>query len=176
MSLTFLQTKLLSYPLSQINHKSNDPFFCLLPFFYPLKKLISLQKAHPSIIWIAPHQPHFLKKRLLFNLHSIYFIKRDKEGFFFLYDERYLKTQRALYRLPPVKIDPSLFFLKNKEIEEQESLFFFPKRNYPIYFKGDSLDRLSNHLYLKALQSRQEMPKEDSLSSIYLFLKKTLDK
>jgi len=179
MRILFLQSKLTGYSLSRLKElplfvrSPQDPAFCLLP------KLITLRKAEklaslklPHLVWILPVGPlssHLVHPKLLEILQPLYFLSDH------VYDRRYLKAEKSLYKLPSLKVDISTFFLKTEQMQDKEKALFYPKRAFSFYFKGDTTDRLLSTSYLKAIERRLDILKKPSLSFVYRFLQKTLD-
>ncbi len=187
MALLFLQSKLPGYVVSNLKgfplltQDFGIPAFCLLPHSITLKKiklLTSIQTPYPLIVWVLYEglfSSFFFRKKLLLNTQPLYFIKKNTNNSFTLYDQRYLKIKKGLYKLPAVQIDISTFFLKTQDTQKIKQYFLYPQRNTPFYFKGDTSDRLSHPPYLKALQTRVASQKKPSNFSIYGFFKKILD-
>ncbi len=182
MGLLFLQNSLSSYKLSSIENlplftrSKEDPSFCLLPKFLTLKKakkLKNLQSSYPFLVWIFPTKKlnsYLVRPKLLKALQPLYFLSGS-----IIYDQRYLKTEKALYKLPPVQIDICRLLHKTEQLQSEENEFFYPERSIPFYFKGDTTDRIQLPSYSKALSFRKTAPQESLLSFIYFFLKKKLD-
>lgn len=157
---------------------SDFPFFCILPPFFSYrraKKIQKLQITYPLLIWLFPDTFLFFRKKIPFLLQPLYFIHKNRQRREIVYDQRFLKVKNSLYKLPPLKIDPSSFFLKTKEQQEEESLFFFPQRNFSFYCKGDTSSQLLQTSYKNSLKTRQECCLPRRLSSFYLYLKNKLD-
>ena len=179
MQILFLQTKLPGYTLSYLEdlpllvRSSEDPAFCLLPKFITLekaKKLASLKIPH--LVWILPVGPltsYIVNPKLLEILEPLYFLSDH------IYDRRYLKGEKSLYKLPPVQVDISTFFPKTEKMQDKEKALFYPKRAFSFYFKGDTTDRLQHSSYSKALEHRLALLKKPTLSFVYRFLKNALD-
>ncbi len=179
MKILFLQSKLTDYFLSNLEgfplfiHSSQDPAFCLLPKFTTLRKARKLASLKiPNLVWLLPVGPltsHIANPKLLEILEPLYFLSDD------VYDRRYLKAEKSLYKLPLVKVDISTSFLKTEEMQDKEKALFYPKRAFSFYFKGDTTDRIQSTSYLKALEQRLELLKKPSLSFVYRFLKGAID-
>jgi hypothetical protein len=179
MRILFFQSKLPDYSLSHLKglplfvRSPEDPSFCLLPKFITLRKARKLASLKiPHLVWILPVgqlTSYIVNPKLLEILEPLYFLSDH------IYDRRYLRAEKSLYKLPPVKVDISTFFLKTTEMLDKEKALFYPKRAFSFYFKGDTTDRLQSTSYLKALDHRLDLLKKPSLSFVYRFLKGSLD-
>jgi hypothetical protein len=177
MPLKYLKNKLDSYGISTLNSKPilfrdpEDPSFCIL------KRNSLPEKTNHShnLIWLTPEPLPWSKRKMTQTPHPLYFFKKDKKAPFIAFDRRYLKTSSGFYELPPLLIDLSTFFIKTKEIQELEMQLFGFQKVSKFYFKGETIDRLSHPLYLKALLDRQIQPNKIDRNFAYLFIKKFID-
>ena len=190
MPLSFLQDLLPNYSFSPATKKSfplfiknkEDPIFCVLPRAISsrtLKKALSMQEKHPSILWIC-HKPFlnlfFCKRPFPQILQPLYFLEKSKKGFF-LWDRRYLQLEKKIYKLPVLKVNLTEISLKSEDLKELERFFLFPERTSPFYCQGDSTERLLHPAYLNSLIARKNFKKKKEKIShkIYFFLKKLVD-
>ncbi|MBX9924520.1 MAG: hypothetical protein K2Y01_10460 [Rhabdochlamydiaceae bacterium] len=184
MPTHFLKSILSGYSLEKTGSLSfflrdtNDPIFCLLPFWISqekIRQLLSLQKTSHTLIYLKPlYNLCPPSQKLLLTLQPLYFMTPQKNKSFLFHDRRYLKTLSGPYLLPPLSISLSPR-LKSPMIQSLEETLLFPsRRNTPFCFQGDTTHRLQQIEYLQRLQKRQTLEPSSS-RPIYSFFKKILD-
>lgn len=189
MPLSFLQNLLPDYSLVSLRKnmslfikEKKEPAFCLLPRLITpviLQKTMEIQVEYPFTFWILPKPltEFLLNKNPFFQiLQPLYFLQKEAHEFV-LYDKRFLKLHKKLYKLPPLRVQLFNRFSKEESLKDTESSLLFPKRNNPFYCKGDSSERLLHPSYLKSLITRKNISynKENRAEKIYFVLKKLID-
>ena len=181
MSLVFLQNLLPAHSVFTAKNKSysllfqgaKSPAFCLVHHYSALFTLRKNELWEGPIFWILPSFPWVFKGMIFPLLQPLYLLFPSSTSFL-LCDQRFLKTRRGLYLLPPVKVlDPKNSFLKSSELSTKESELFFPPRKTSSFHQGDTTDRLLQPPYLKALLLRKAQKER---TSFYFLLKRLVDR